>query len=146
LRRGGGLLRCRNACRPDQSVTGDDGVTGNQEGVLTIDQRGVGVGGQHADGGFGTVTGSRCQGVQLAVSGFATEYGADGQVLAGRDDSRFAGIQIGRLVLQDVTEVLLWVMTGMAYSFAMSFLTALTIGEASGREISCVPASALMVD
>ena len=88
------------ACR------GDDGVTGEQEGVVAIDQRGVDRGQQNAGDVFGAVSGDRIKALQLAGGRYAADYGAEFQVLAGGDGDLLAGIvEVGRLVLQEIAEI-----------------------------------------
>lgn len=54
--------------------------------------------------------------------------------------------RLGASYFKRSPRLLRWVMTVMAYSRAISFLTALTMGEDSGRASACDPASGVMVD
>jgi len=86
-------------------VARDDGVAGDQDRVLPVDQRRIDGQREHAHGDFAAVAGRGVEGLELAGGRLAADHGAERQVLPGGHGRLLARIQVRRLVLQQVAEV-----------------------------------------
>jgi len=71
-------------------MAGDDGVTGDQQGVFPVDQGRVDVSGEHADRVLSAIGGGRVERFQLAGRAVAADDGAKRQALPGSDRGQVA--------------------------------------------------------
>ena len=104
MRFSSGALRGRDAARPDQCAARNDGVTGDQDGVVAVDQRGIHIISEHTDSDFAAVGRIRIEGLEFGGGRVAPDHGADAEVLGGGDSVGFTLVQVRRFVLEHVTE------------------------------------------